>query len=180
MSKKKKDNQQVEEEETVTEAAEQAEDVAEEVQSPAEETKEPDEVTEMKDKFLRLAADFENFKRRTKTEKEALYNTAAADTVAELLPIIDNLERALDAAKDDDSPLKKGVEMIMSQTSQIFEKMHITAMGEVGEQFDPNVHNAVMHTEDDSVDANTITMVLQRGYKIGDRVIRPALVQVAN
>lgn len=129
--------------------------------------------------FIRLAADFENYKKHAKTEKDACYINAKVDAVATLLPIIDNLERALAAAADD-SPLKQGVEMILQQTTQAFETLGVTAVGQEGEPFDPEIHNAVLHCEDETLEANVIAQVLQKGYRLGDRMIRHAMVKVAN
>ncbi len=133
---------------------------------------------EWHDRFIRLAADFENFKKRSKSEKDAVYANATADAVEKLLPILDNLERAIAAAED--SPMKSGVEMVLTQALKAFEDMNVFPVGAPGDPFDPQIHNAVMHIEDESFDENTVSQVLQKGYRLGDKVIRHALVQVAN
>ena len=131
------------------------------------------------DSYLRLAADYDNFRKRTAKEKEALYSMGKADAVAKLLPVYDNLERALNQETQDEA-YKKGVEMTMTQLVQIFGELGVEIFGAVGEVFDPNLHNAVMHTEDEEAKENTITQVFQKGFKLGDKVVRFAMVQVAN
>ncbi len=131
------------------------------------------------DSFLRLAADYDNFRKRTVKEKEASYGNGKADTVAKLLPIYDNLERALNQPTED-AAYKKGVEMTMNELVKIFTGLGIEIFGNVGDGFDPNLHNAVMHIDDESLAENTISQVFQKGFKLGDKVIRFAMVQVAN
>lgn len=133
---------------------------------------------EWHDRFIRLAADFDNFKKRSATEKNAVYANATADAVAELLPIIDNLERAIAAAEE--SPMKSGVEMVLTQALKAFENLNVFPVGNPGETFDPQIHNAVMHVDDESLGENVIAEVFQKGYKLGDKVVRHALVKVAN
>lgn len=144
-------------------------------QEPENETK----TDEWQDRYIRLAADFDNYKKRSKAEKDGIYTAATADAVEQLLPVLDNLERALGAAQED-SPLRTGVEMVLSQTEKIFEKMGVSPVGAPGDSFDPNIHNAVMHVEDEAFGENEIAEVLQKGYLLGDKVIRHALVKVAN
>ena len=131
------------------------------------------------DSFLRLAADYDNFRKRTAKEKEASYTNGKADAVAKLLPVYDNLERALNQ-QTEDAAYKKGVEMTMNELVKIFTGLGVEIFGNVGEEFDPNIHNAVMHTEDESLGENVISMVFQKGFKIGEKVVRFAMVQVAN
>ena len=131
------------------------------------------------DSFLRLAADYDNFRKRTVKEKEASYGNGKADTIAKLLPIYDNLERALNQPTED-TAYKKGVEMTMNELVKIFSGLGVEIFGNVGDGFDPNLHNAVMHIDDESLEENTISQVFQKGFKIGDKVIRFAMVQVAN
>lgn len=168
--KKKQAQENQPEEETVeTDVAEEAcEDVA----------KEEPIADEWHDRFVRLAADFDNFKKRSAAEKNAVYANATADAVAELLPIIDNLERAIAAAED--SPMKSGVEMVLTQALKAFENLNVFPVGNPGEAFDPQIHNAVMHVDDESLGENVIAEVFQKGYKLGDKVVRHALVKVAN
>ena len=131
------------------------------------------------DSYLRLAADYDNFRKRTAKEKEASYTNGKADAVAKLLPVYDNLERALNQ-QTEDAAYKKGVEMTMTELVKIFTALGVEIFGNVGETFDPNLHNAVMHCEDENLGENVIAMVFQKGFKIGDKVVRFAMVQVAN
>ena len=131
------------------------------------------------DSYLRLAADYDNFRKRTIKEKEQSYSNGKADAVEKLLPVYDNLERALNQPTQDEA-YKKGVEMTMTQLVGIFAGLGVEIFGAVGETFDPNIHNAVMHTEDESVPENTITQVFQKGFKMGEKIVRFAMVQVAN
>ena len=131
------------------------------------------------DSFLRLAADYDNFRKRTLKEKEQSYSNGKADAILKLLPVYDNLERALNQATED-AAYKKGVEMTMTQLVSILEGMGVEIFGEKGDVFDPNLHNAVMHTEEEGTPENTITLVFQKGFKLGDKIVRFAMVQVAN
>ena len=131
------------------------------------------------DSYLRLAADYDNFRKRTIKEKEQSYGNGKADAIEKLLPVYDNLERALNQPTQDEA-YKKGVEMTMNQLVNIFTGLGVEIFGNVGDVFDPNIHNAVMHTESDEVPENTITMVFQKGFKLGDKIVRFAMVQVAN
>ena len=136
------------------------------------------EAKEKDDKYLRLAAEYDNFRRRSREEKDATYSTAMADTVSELLPIIDNLERA--ASFDDGEKVKEGLKMIASTVSSVLSKLGVEAYGTPGDKFDPNLHNAVMHDEDDTDRENEITDVFQKGYKKGNKIIRFAMVKTVN
>ena len=131
------------------------------------------------DSFLRLAADYDNFRKRTIKEKEQSYSNGKADAVAKLLPVYDNLERALNQ-NTEDAAYKKGVEMTMNQLVGIFAGLGVEIFGNVGDTFDPNFHNAVMHTEDENFGENAISQVFQKGFKLGEKIIRFAMVQVAN
>ena len=131
------------------------------------------------DSYLRLAADYDNFRKRTVKEKEASYGNGRADTIGKLLPVYDNLERALNQPTED-AAYKKGVEMTMNELVKIFTGLGVEIFGEAGDTFDPNLHNAVMHIDDENLGENTLAMVFQKGFKIGDKVIRFAMVQVAN
>ncbi len=131
------------------------------------------------DQFLRLAAEFDNFRKRTIKEKEASYGNGKADTVAKLLPVYDNLERALNQ-ETADTAFKKGVEMTMTELEKIFTGLGVEIFGQPGDSFDPELHNAVMHIENEELGENTIAAVFQKGAKLGDKVIRFAMVQVAN
>ena len=131
------------------------------------------------DQFLRLAAEFDNFRKRTIKEKEASYGNGKADTVAKMLPVYDNLERALNQPTED-AAYKKGVEMTMAELVKILTGLGVEIYGEVGDSFNPELHNAVMHIENEELGENTIAAVFQKGVKIGDKVVRFAMVQVAN
>ena len=160
-------------EETVEETVEEVVEATPEV-NPWEE-----KFNTLTDTHLRLAAEFDNFRKRTVKEKEAAYGHGKADAVEKLLPVYDNLERALNQHTEDEA-YKKGVEMTMNELVKIFTNLGVEIFGNVGEEFDPNLHNAIMHTEDESLGENTISMVFQKGFKIGDKVVRFAMVQVAN
>ena len=131
------------------------------------------------DARLRVAAEYDNFRKRAVKEKDAAYGNGKADAVAKILPIYDNLGRALNQPTED-AAFKKGVEMTMTELTKILTGLGVEIFGEVGDGFDPNLHNAVMHTEDESLGENTIAQVFQKGFKIGEKVVRFAMVQVAN
>ena len=131
------------------------------------------------DAHLRLAAEYDNFRKRTIKEKEASYGNGKADAVAKMLPVYDNLERALNQVCED-AAYKKGVEMTMNELVKIFTSLGVEIFGNVGDEFDPNLHNAVMHIESEELGENTLAQVFQKGFKIGDKVVRFAMVQVAN
>ena len=132
-----------------------------------------------RDAHLRVAAEFDNFRKRTVKEKEASYGNGKADAVAKMLPVYDNLERALNQ-ETEDAAYKKGVEMTMTELVKIFTGLGVEIFGNVGDPFDPNLHNAVMHVENEELGENVISQVFQKGFKIGDKVVRFAMVQVAN
>ena len=162
-----------------------AEEVVEEVET-AEAAPETPELSEWEEKYnaerdahLRVAAEFDNFRKRTLKEKEQSYGNGKADAVEKLLPVYDNLERALNQPCTDEA-YKKGVEMTMTQLVGIFSGLGVEIFGNVGDTFDPNFHNAVMHTEDESLGENVISQVFQKGFKLGEKIIRFAMVQVAN
>lgn len=131
------------------------------------------------DGLLRLAAEYDNFRKRTVKEKEASYGNGKADAIVKLLPIYDNLERALNQPTED-AAYKKGVELTMNELVKIFTSLGVEIFGAPGDSFDPNLHNAVMHTEDESLGENVIAQVFQKGFKVGDKIVRFAMVQVAN
>ena len=135
-------------------------------------------VKEKDDQHLRMAAEYDNFRRRSREEKDAIYDKAMADTVKEILPIIDNIERA--AQFDGDGTLKDGIVMIMKACTAALAKLGVEAYGEAGETFDPNLHNAVMHEENDELGEGVIVDVFQKGYKKGNKIIRFAMVKTAN
>lgn len=152
---------------------------AEEVPAEAEKTVPESLLTAEKDKYLRLAAEFDNFKKRSQKEREALYQDVRCDTVSKLLPVYDNLERALKQETSDEA-FKKGVELTMNQLTEIFEGMGVKAIEAVGKTFDPALHNAVMHVDDENAGENEIVEEFQKGFALGDKVIRFSMVKVAN
>ena len=175
MSKKK-----IEKEEEKVADTEIKEEKVETAEKQADENPLEKELNDTKDQLLRVTAEYANFRKRSEKEKSDSYQFAMANAVKELLGVVDNLERALANEKEDYEGLKKGVELTYNGLIASFEKLGVTAFGEVGEQFDPNYHNAVMHIDDDSVDTNVITDVVQKGYKINEKVVRPAMVKTAN
>ncbi|MBO5136097.1 MAG: nucleotide exchange factor GrpE [Clostridia bacterium] len=138
-----------------------------------------EEIEQLKDKLLRHTAEFDNFKKRTAKEKEELYNMAVADTMEKLLPVKDNMERAL-MAEGEDSQLKEGIKMIDKQLEDVFAGIGVTAIEAVGNEFNPELHNAVMHIELEDAGENEIVEELMKGYKYKEKVIRPSMVKVAN
>ena len=168
-----------------------SEEVVEETTAEAEETPvETSEIEQLKeqlkeqnDKYLRLMAEYANYQTRTQKEKAARYADAVIDTVEAILPIGDNLERALatEVSSEDAVKFKEGIEMVMKQFNDCLEKLEVTPIKAEGEQFDPNIHNAVMHIEDESIDENTVVEDLMKGYIYkGERVVRHSMVKVAN
>ena len=171
MAKKEKEQDILPEEEVTAPEAEAAEAV---VTDPWEEKYNAEH-----DAHLRLAAEYDNFRKRTVKEKEASYGNGKADAVAKLLPVYDNLERAL-KQETQDAAFKKGVELTMNELVKILTGLGVEIFGEAGEGFDPNLHNAVMHIDSEELGESTIAQVFQKGFKLGDKVVRFAMVQVAN
>ena len=134
----------------------------------------------LNDQHLRLAAEYDNYRKRTTREKETIYQDAKMDTIAKFLEVYDNLERAVTQTGDDDNVHKKGMEMIFHQLQGILEKLGVTVIDPAGQPFDPERHNAVMHVDDENLGENVVAQVFQKGFLLGDRVIRFATVQVAN
>ncbi len=157
--------------------------VEETVETPVEETETVNPWEEKynaeHDAHLRLAAEYDNFRKRTAKEKELSYSSGKSDAVEKLLPVYDNLERALNQPCED-AAYKKGVEMTMNELVKILTGLGVEIFGNVGEEFNPELHNAVMHTEDESLGENVISQVFQKGFKLGDKIVRFAMVQVAN
>lgn len=157
------------------ETEEKEEDVKKEENDPVQQ-----ELDDTKDRLLRLTAEYSNYKRRSEKEKQDAYVYAKSDTIKALLPVIDNLERALANETKDYDALKKGVEMTFDNLTAILETLGVEVFGEPGDIFDPNLHNAVMHVEDEELKNGEIVDVFQKGYKIGDKIVRPAMVKSAN
>ena len=159
------------------------EETVEETTEAVEETVEVNPFEEKynaeRDALLRLAAEYDNFRKRTVKEKEASYGNGKADAVAKMLPVYDNLERALNQ-ETSDAAYKKGVEMTMNELVKIFTSLGVEIFGSVGDEFDPNLHNAVMHIDSEELGENVIAQVFQKGFRVGDKVVRFAMVQVAN
>ena len=185
MADTKKKNQQAQEPEKTEQegAAQAAEETAAE---PVPEPQEPTEVEKLQqelaaeqDKYLRLLAEYDNFRKRSQKEKDNLYTEIRAETVGKFLPVYDNLERALNQPTADEA-YKKGVEMTMGGLIEVMEKLGVVAFGDVGDTFDPNMHNAVMHCEDETLGENVLAEVFQKGFRVGDKVVRFAMVRVAN
>ena len=181
MAKKKQETPQEELPQEQTVETEQTAPEAEETQQAPVEQVNPweEKYNQEHDAYLRLAADYDNFRKRTIKEKEQSYGNGKADAVEKLLPVYDNLERALNQPTQDEA-YKKGVEMTMTQLVGIFTGLGVEIFGNVGDTFDPNIHNAVMHIDDESMGENVITQVFQKGFKLGQKIVRFAMVQVAN
>ena len=139
-----------------------------------------EELEEQKNQYLRLAAEYDNYRKRTQREKDALNGDIKAYIIGEILPVIDNFERATANTSADYETYKKGMEMIFTQFADIFKKLGVEAFGESGEVFDPMMHNAVMHIDSEDFGESVVAQVFAKGYKIGDKIIRCATVQVAN
>ena len=170
----------------VEEPKENAENAQEAKAEEAKKEEKPSELDAVKeqlakehDGYLRLAAEYDNFRKRSQKEKDDLYTVIKAETVGKFLPVYDNLERAL-AQETADEAYKKGVEMTMNQLVKVMEGLGVTSFGEIGEAFDPARHNAVMHVEQEGLGENVIAEVFQKGFIVGEKVIRFAMVKVAN
>lgn len=197
MSKKTNSNPASEEKAQTASAAEQTEEAAQQTEAEAakqSEDKKPEEAKQQEasefekaqqalaqehDSYLRLAAEYDNYRKRSQKEKEGLYGDIKSDTVSKFLPVYDNLARAL-AQSTEDEAYRKGVEMIMNQFNTTLEKLGVSRIESLGQKFDPSLHNAVMHVDDEEKGENEIVEVFQEGFKYGEKVIRFAMVKVAN
>ena len=139
-----------------------------------------EELAASKDMYLRLRAEYDNFRKRTANEKLSLYDDATAKAVAELLPVADSVTMALTNLKDSSPEILKGIELISNQLAKSFEKLNVEAFGAVGDAFNPELHNAISKIDDENLGENTLAQIFQIGYKKGDKIIRHAMVQVAN
>ena len=176
MSKEKETS--AEEQVTDTEVAEEITDAAEEEVNPLEE-----KYKELEDKYMRLLAEYDNYQKRTTREKEARYSDAVVDTVAEFLPVVDDLSRAaaIEVSSDEAVKIKEGVELVAKKLKEVLSKLDIEEITAVGEEFDPNLHNAIQHIEDEQIAENTVVEEYMKGYVYkGDRVVRHSMVKVAN
>ncbi len=158
---------------------ETVEETVEEIKEPTESERKESELAAQHDQYLRLAAEYDNFRKRSQREKDAIYSDAVSDTAKKFLPVYDNLLRALSNETTDEA-YKKGVEMIQNELVKTLAGLNIAPFGAVGETFDPEKHNAVMHCEDESLGENVIAEVFQTGFTMGEKVIRFAMVKVAN
>lgn len=199
MSKKTNSSPASEEQAKEASAAEQNEQTAAQAKPEAEAAKQPEEkkhedakqqeasefekaqqaLAQEHDSYLRLAAEYDNYRKRSQKEKDNLYTEIRSETVEKFLPVYDNLERAL-AQETQDAAFKRGVEMTMNQLVSVMEKLGVESFGAAGDHFDPQLHNAVMHIEDESLGENVIAEVFQKGFKVGEKVVRFAMVKVAN
>lgn len=138
------------------------------------------EIATQKEKFLRLAAEYDNYRKRSEKDKISIYNDAKAKTIAEILLIADCIERAIESSQDADPEYLKGLEMLNEQFVATLSKLGVEAFGNIGDRFDPELHNAISHIENEELGENVIAQIFQRGYKLGDKIIRHAMVSVAN
>lgn len=152
---------------------------AEEKKAGGKQPEAPDELAVLNDKYLRICAEYDNFRRRSQKEKDGLYEDIKAETLRKFLPVYDNLVRALEQPTEDEA-YRRGVEMIMSQFNSTMEKLGVVEIESLGQKFDPDFHNAVMHVDDEEKGENEIVEVFQKGFKMGDKIIRFAMVKVAN
>lgn len=167
--------------EEAVETEEAAEEVKEETKEPCLEEKLQAEIAELKDKLMRHAAEFDNYKKRTQKERDDLYKTAVCDTIEKILPVKDNLERALTSIEGAEESIVEGIKMIDKQFTEVLKSAGVEEIKSIGEIFDPERHNAVMHEEADDKEENTITEEFQKGYIYKDeKVIRYSMVKVAN
>ena len=173
-----KDEEKIEKKDTIQDEIENKKEQKEEKKDCIIDPKQH-ELDELNDRYKRVLAEFENYKKRSSKERETLYNSILGDVVGAFLPVVDNLENAL-KAETKDSEYKKGIELVKNQLDGTLKKMGVEAFGEVGEEFNPNIHNAVSHIDDENEKDNLVSGVFQKGYKLRDRVIRHAMVQVTN
>ena len=134
----------------------------------------------VKDTYLRNLAEYDNFRKRSQREKDATYTDAKADTLKKLLPVLDNFDRAAENKTDDIEVYRKGIEMTLTQLGDLLKSLEVEAFGNVGDEFDPNIHNAIMTVENPDLPENTVAGVFEKGYRMGDRILRFATVQVTN
>ena len=170
-------------EQEVVETTDTAVDTAEEATNDTADNKLAElekDLAAAREAHIRTLAEYDNYRKRTAKEKEATWIDAKASCVAELLPVLDNFDRALGVTDSDFDSYKKGVEMIYQGFCDTLKKLGVEAFGEEGDEFDPNFHSAVMHVEDESLGENVLAQVFSKGYKIGEKVLRPAMVKVAN
>lgn len=176
---KNQENQQQEPMEPETPETEATAEATPETPEKSEAEKLQEQVDTLNERLLRTMAEYDNFRRRSQREKESIYPQATAAAVAQFVPILDTFDRALGSPCTDED-FKKGVEMILANFKEVLKKLGVEEFAEVGDAFDPEMHNAVMHVEDDSMEAGVIAEVFQKGYRLGERIVRHAMVKVAN
>ena len=181
-TKKKNAEEKSEEEEVKSaETAESAKaEEKEEAKEPSKEEKLEEELKKQKESYMRLAAEYDNYRKRTQNEKLGIYDDATAKAVEQLLPMADALQMAMQNAKDAPEEFTKGLEMIQNQFKTSMEKLKVESFGEIGDEFDPNLHNAISKIDSEELCENQLSAIYQKGFKIGDKIIRHAMVQVAN
>lgn len=160
-----------------------AEEMSEEIKEKPENSeteKLKKELSETKELFLRTAAEYDNFRKRSEREKTSIYGDATSKAVSAILPLADSLDAALNSSDTQSEEYKKGIELLQNQLKSCFSKLNVEPFGDVGDDFDPNIHNAISHVEEESDKQNFVSTVFQKGYKIGDKIIRHAMVQVTN
>lgn len=177
--KKEKQEKECTEEKEETTKAEEAAEVSDDKENGALE-KANEELAKSKESYLRLAAEYDNYRKRTTAEKQGIYADATASAIAGILPVADSLDMALKSLEGAPEDYKKGIELVMNQFNDALGKLNVEAFANVGDSFDPELHNAVSKIEDEGLEENTVSAVFQRGYKVGDKIIRHAMVQVAN
>ncbi|MEE0943919.1 MAG: nucleotide exchange factor GrpE [Clostridia bacterium] len=176
-----KENTSVNNEEIIEDVSEEV--VAETEIEEADDTTAEDKYSELEDKYMRLLAEYDNYQKRTTREKEARYSDAVIDTAAAFLPVMDDLVRALEleVTSDEAVKVKDGIELVAKKLKDVLSKLNIEEITAVGEEFDPNIHNAIQHVEDDTVTENTVVEEYMKGYIYkGSRVVRHSMVKVAN
>lgn len=179
MSKEQKNTKKAKEETKAPETEKAGAAKAEEKTDDAS-TKLQEELNNTKEQYMRLAAEYDNYRKRSVKEREGIFTDAKVTIFEQLLPVLDNFDRAFATQDTNLEDFKKGVEMTHNQLLEAMKKLGVESFGEPKEAFDPNFHNAVMHIDDDSFEENVVAEVFQKGYKAGDKVIRPAMVKVAN
>ncbi len=184
MAKKDKNNQEANTEQKETAEKVDTQEAAKDADATPDENADIEalkkELDAAKQAHIRTLAEYDNFRKRSAREKEGTWIEAKASCVSELLPMLDNFERALGVSDSDLDSYKKGVEMIYQGFNETLKKLGVEAFGEEGDSFDPNFHSAVMHIDDENLGENVLAQVFSKGYKIGDKVLRPAMVKVAN
>ncbi|MCI6652902.1 MAG: nucleotide exchange factor GrpE [Ruminococcus sp.] len=177
-TKNKKAEEEINEEVKSAETTEAEE--KDEAKEPTKEEKLAEELKKQKDSYMRLAAEYDNYRKRTQQEKLGIYDDATAKAVEQLLPMADALQMAIQNAKDAPEEFTKGLEMIQNQFKTSMEKLKVESFGEIGDEFDPNLHNAISKIDSEELGENQLSAIYQKGFKIGDKIIRHAMVQVAN